>query len=192
MPNAVSDNANGVTVVSGLPRSGTSMAMAMLEAGGMPLLCDGVRAADADNPGGYFEYEAAKRLRKDASWLGDACGRAVKVISYLLDALPPGFSYRVVFMERPLDEVLASQRRMLERRGKAAGDEAPLRKTLEKHLVHIAAWLGAQPHFTVCRLDYAWVVDHPEDAAQRIEAFLGGALGIDAMAAAVDTTLHQK
>ena len=103
-----------VTVVSGLPRSGTSMMMKMLEAGGMAPVTDGVRAADEDNPQGYFEFEAVKRLGKDEpGWLNQVGGRAVKIISRLLCELPPGHSYRVLFMHRDLDEVLSSQRQML-------------------------------------------------------------------------------
>ncbi|HNY87520.1 MAG TPA: hypothetical protein PKN23_13545, partial [Candidatus Hydrogenedentes bacterium] len=112
-----------IVVVSGLPRSGTSMMMRMLAAGGMPLFTDGVRAADSDNPLGYFEHEAVKRLREDASWVPGAAGKAVKVVSALLPALPEGFQYRVILMRRPLEEVLASQRRMFGRRGAPAADD---------------------------------------------------------------------
>ena len=102
-----------IVVVSGLPRSGTSLMMQMLQAGGMPLLTDGRRAADGDNPKGYCEFEPAKRLKDDASWLGAAEGRAVKLVSALLFDLPPERRYRVIFMTRDLDEVLASQRDLL-------------------------------------------------------------------------------
>jgi hypothetical protein len=181
-----------ITLVSGLPRSGTSLAMAMLRAGGMPVLVDASRPADADNPRGYFEYAPAKRLRHDSAWLGTARGHAVKVISYLLDALPSQHRYRVVFMERALDEVLASQRTMLSRLGRPQGDEALLRTTYEKHLAHIGAWLATQENIDVCRLDYAEVVAAPVDAARRLNAFLGGSLDETAMAAEVQPGLYRQ
>src|ERR1700730_12387191 len=99
-----------IVVVSGTPRSGTSMAMKMLDAGGMPTLTDGIRAADESNPKGYYEFERVKELDKngDIAWLSDARGNAVKIISFLLTFLPESFDYQVIFMDRDLDEVLAS------------------------------------------------------------------------------------
>ena len=116
-----------VTVVSGLPRSGTSLMMQMLAAGGVELLIDQIRRADADNPRGYFELEAVKRTRQDASWLDDAAGKAVKVIHLLLRDLPDDREYRVVMMSRDLDEVLASQQAMLARSGKKGANLPPER-----------------------------------------------------------------
>lgn len=181
-----------IVVVSGLPRSGTSLAMAMLAAGGCPILADDMRPADPDNPRGYFEFDPVKRLRRNASWLGQAQGRAVKVVSYLLDALPTAYAYRVVFMERSLDEILASQRVMLARQGKDAGDDLLVRTSFEKHLRYIGAWLEGQPNMTVCRLRYADGVAEPAAAARQLDAFLGGGLDITAMAAVVDPALHRQ
>src|SRR5437868_1127771 len=113
LPNS---KAQFLTIVSGLPRSGTSMMMRMLEAGGMPVLTDKVRSADEDNPNGYFEFEAVKRTKQDASWLDDSGGRAVKMVYRLLYDLPVNRNYRVLFMRRNLKEVLASQREMLRRK----------------------------------------------------------------------------
>ena len=105
-------------VVSGLPRSGTSLMMNMLQAGGVPIVTDEQRTADDDNPKGYFELERVKQLSKgDVAWVSGAHGKAVKVISALLEHLPPTSSYKILFMRRRLPEVLASQRKMLERRG---------------------------------------------------------------------------
>ncbi len=114
-----------IVVVSGLPRSGTSMIMKMLEAGGLPVLTDGLRAADEDNPKGYYEVERVKGLAEetDKGWLAEARGKGIKVISYLLKSLPPQFNYRVVFIRREIEEVLASQRKMLARRGET--EETP-------------------------------------------------------------------
>lgn len=101
-----------ITIVSGLPRSGTSMMMSMLEAGGMDVLTDGIRGADEDNPRGYYEFERVKQIEHDKGWLSDARGKAVKMVAALLKYLPPEYQYQVVFVRRNMDEVLASQRRI--------------------------------------------------------------------------------
>src|SRR3569833_79554 len=111
-----------ITVVSGLPRSGTSMMMQMLAAGGMPMLTDGVRGPDPDNPRGYFAFGPVKRTPQDARWLAGAPGKAVKVVHSLLPALPGGYEYRVLFMLRDMHEVLASQDTMLRRLGRCGAD----------------------------------------------------------------------
>lgn len=128
-----------VIVVSGLPRSGTSLMMRMLAAGGVPLLTDGQRTADEDNPYGYFEYEPVKALQRDATWLPQARGKAIKIISQLLPTLPPDVPYRVLFMRRELREVLASQRQMLVRRGKPsdADSDAELAALFAAHLQQV-------------------------------------------------------
>ena len=181
-----------IVVVSGLPRSGTSMMMRMLAAGGMPLFTDGVRAADSDNPLGYFEHEAVKRLREDASWVPGAAGKAVKVVSALLPALPEGFQYRVILMRRPLEEVLASQRRMLGRRGAPAADDgARMAGLFRRHLEATERWLAARQGVRALAVDYAEALAAPADTARRVAAFLGGGLDAAAMAAAVDPSLRR-
>src|SRR5262249_30630691 len=102
-----------IIIVSGLPRSGTSLMMQMLDGGGVPVLTDNIRAADTDNPRGYYEFEPVKATKRDATWLPAARGKAVKMVSQLLYHLPPGETYRVLFLERDLEEVLASQEKML-------------------------------------------------------------------------------
>src|SRR5512134_2763803 len=143
-----------ITIVSGLPRSGTSMMMKLLEAGGLPPVTDNIRSADEDNPKGYYEFERVKQLTKgDVAWLPDAQGKAVKVIAALLPHLPAGYHYRVIFMQRAMPEVLASQRQMLIRRGEDP-DKIPddvLAKLFEKHLKQVNDWVGRQPN--VERLD---------------------------------------
>jgi hypothetical protein len=112
------DLAERIVVVSGLPRSGTSMMMKMLEAGGIPVLTDYEREADEDNPKGYFEFERVKNLKDgDDAWLPQAKGKVVKVIAALLTDLPSSYEYEVIFMRRAMPEILASQRQMLIRRG---------------------------------------------------------------------------
>jgi len=181
-------------VVSGLPRSGTSMMMAMLQAGGLAVLTDAIRQADADNPKGYYEFERVKQLEHDASWLDDADGKAVKVISQLVQHLPGQHDYKVVFMLRNMDEVLASQRQMLIRRGRptdAASDET-LAQVFDQHLVQVREWIEAQPNMQVLYIDYGEVLDQPVELAQRVNDFLGGGLDVTAMASVVDKRLHRQ
>jgi hypothetical protein len=184
-----------VVVVSGLPRSGTSMLMKMLEAGGLPLVTDGVRAADEDNPKGYYEVERVKDLAREADkgWLAGARGRGVKVISYLLKSLPPTFNYRVVFIRRDLEEVLASQRKMLARRGETE-DTPPerMRALFEDDLWRASYQLRRRPEFDTIELHYSAVLARPLEEAQRLAAFLGGGLDAEAMAAAVDPQLYRN
>jgi len=184
-----------VVVVSGLPRSGTSMLMKMLEAGGLELVIDGVRTADEDNPRGYYEDERVKDLaaQPGKAWIGEARGRAIKVISYLLKALPKNHNYRVLFVRRSLREVLASQAKMLARRGEASetNDERML-ELLENDLWKANYLLKHAPQFESLELSYREVLDQPEEHARRINAFLGGSLKVAAMAAVVDPKLYRN
>ncbi|MGD9724422.1 MAG: sulfotransferase family protein [Pirellulales bacterium] len=185
---------NWVTIVSGLPRSGTSMMMQMLAAGGMDVLSDGVRATDDDNQRGYFEFEPVKRTRQDPSWLGDAAGKGVKMVYLLLYDLPPAYEYRVLMMERPLAEVLASQQAMLERRGQP-GANLPREKLSElfaQQRERIAQWLAGRPNFRAITVDYHRVLAEPHEQAQRINAFLDSRLDSAAMAAAVAPALRRQ
>jgi hypothetical protein len=185
-----------IVVVSGLPRSGTSMAMRMLDAGGLPILTDRAREADDDNPHGYFELDRVLELDKggDAGWLSGARGKAVKIISALLPHLPEHFNYQVLFMHRDLGEVLASQNRMLTRRGKAgssAGDEE-MRRLYEQHLRQMASLLKRRACFETLDVRYADVIAAPQAQAQRIKAFLGGRLDVTRMAEAVSPELYRN
>ncbi len=182
---------NTSVVVSGLPRAGTSMLMRMLAAGGMPLLTDEHRPADADNPHGYFEYAPVKRLHEDASWLPEARGKAVKVISFLLPHLPPDADYRLIYLRRAISEVVASQRVMLERQGIDPGDDPHTAALLDKHVRHMEVWIPAQGHFACLMLEHRAVIENPQHGAAAISDFLGHGLDIAAMAAAVDPALHR-
>ncbi len=183
-----------ITVVSGLPRSGTSLAMQMLAAGGIPPVTDHERAPDPDNPKGYFEFERVKRLRTDKAWLGDAAGRSVKVIHMLLTELPADRPYRVVFMRRDLDEVIRSQGVMLARSGRSGAGLPPdrLAAMYEQQLAGVARWMAERPCFRVLDVPYADLIGDATGWAARIDAFLGGAMDKEAMARAVDPALYRN
>jgi hypothetical protein len=183
-----------VTIVSGLPRSGTSLIMQMLQAGGMSLLTDARRAADQHNPRGYFELEAVKSSLADVSWLEGAEGRVVKVIHILLRHLPEDRNYRVIFMLRDLKEVIASQRAMLNGTGRsgAAIPDDKLAAVFERQLLELREWLAVRPNFRVLYLSYREVLEDPLAAAQKISAFLDRELDTPAMAMAVDRALYRQ
>jgi hypothetical protein len=184
-----------IVVVSGLPRSGTSMIMKMLEAGGLPVMTDGLRSADEDNPKGYYEVERIKDLARevDKGWLGESRGRAIKVISYLLKSLPPTFNYKVVFIRRDLEEVLASQRKMLARRGETESTPPErMRALFEDDLWRAGYQLKRRPEFDSIELHYSAVLARPLEEARRLAAFLGGGVDAEAMAAAVDPQLYRN
>jgi len=182
-----------IVVVSGLPRSGTSLLMQMLQAGGLEILTDAHRAPDDHNPKGYLELEAVKDLDKGVqpAWLPGARGKAVKVVSPLLRGLPDGYDYRVILVQRHLDEVIASQNRMLADRG-APQAEAQNERTKALYLGHHEATLQllhASRYFTTLLVDYHQTLARPEDTARRINRFLGGRLDERRMAAAADPAL---
>jgi hypothetical protein len=184
-----------VTVVSGLPRSGTSMMMQMLEAGGMAVLTDAIREADSDNPEGYYEFERVKMLPKgDHAWLAQAQGKAVKVIVALLEHLPPGYTYKVIFMRRRMEEVLASQRKMLVHRGEdpdKVSDEE-MGRLFEGLLQRVETWLAGQPHVAVLNVDYNQLLSNPQPYIKQVNQFLGGWLDEVRMAGVVDPGLYRN
>jgi hypothetical protein len=184
-----------ITVVSGLPRSGTSMMMKILEAGGLPPLTDNLRTPDEDNPKGYFEFERVKKMPDgDISWVEDAQGKAVKVISALLEHLPPAYTYRVLFMQRKIDEILASQEQMLVRSGKPTDQvsDEQLAEMYGKHLVKVKAWLDGQTNFSVNYLDYNAMLADPTKYARQINQFLDNSLNPQEMAGVVDPNLYRQ
>ncbi len=183
-----------LTVVTGLPRSGTSMMMKMLAAGGMEVLADNIRKADDDNPGGYYEFEPVKKTKEDASWLADAHGKAVKMIYMLLADLPDSHQYRVIFMQREYSEVLASQEVMLERRGTKGAGLAPekMADIFDRQLQATRDRLAAQPNFETLYVDYAQAIEDPLTVASQIHDFLGREMDTTAMAAVVDPDLYRQ
>ncbi len=183
-----------VTVVSGLPRSGTSMMMQLLAAGGVTVLTDNVRQADADNPRGYYEFERVKQLSEDSSWLDEAGGKAVKMVYRLLYDLPSSHSYRVIFLRRNLKEVIESQAEMLRRLGKST-DDVPGDRLIElyrRQLTEVDDWLCAQPNFQVLYIEYHDVLGNPDVVVTDIDRFLGGGLDTEAMRRVPDRSLYRK
>ena len=182
-----------ITIVSGLPRSGTSMMMQVLEAGGIPPVTDNVRKPDEDNPRGYYELESVKRTRQAPSWLGEATGKAVKVVYRLVYDLPMDREYRVVFMKRSLREVIASQNAMLRRRGQAVdGDEADgLLDLFTEETERFEQWTEMQDCLSLLPVLYGDMIQRPGEQVQRINEFLGGGLNESAMAAVVDPALYR-
>ncbi|MCP4402233.1 MAG: sulfotransferase [bacterium] len=183
-----------VILVSGLPRSGTSMMMKMLGAGGVEILTDNIRKADGDNPEGYYEVEQVKELYKNARWLHHARGKAVKVISSLLYHLPMAISFKVIFMQREIPEVLASQQKMLGRLGETDGaSDAELTQKYEEHLQKIAEWITKQRHIDCLYVNYKDVVNDPEPWAEKIREFLGmPLLELEKMAVVVKPELYRN
>jgi hypothetical protein len=183
-----------LTIVSGLPRSGTSMMMRMLEMGGMPVLIDHIRTADHDNPNGYYEFEAVKRTKQDSSWLDESPGKAVKMVYRLLYDLPADRSYRVLFMRRKLEEVLASQRTMLNRKaapGDSVSDEQ-METLFRRELDAFYNWVPNQPHIELIDVDYNRILSDPITELARVHEFLGGAVDLAGMASVVDAKLYRN
>jgi hypothetical protein len=183
-----------ITIVSGLPRSGTSLMMQMLDAGGLPVLSDGERKADTDNPKGYLEWERIKQLPKNPGLIAEAEGKVVKVISQLILSLPAGHDYRVVFMQRPLPEVLKSQDEMLRRRGNAdsIADNSAFEDAFQRHLIEVNKWLAGQANVQVLRVHYHRVLREPKAVAEEVAAFLQVPLDIGAMVGQVDGSLYRN
>ncbi len=182
-----------IGIVSGLPRSGTSLMMNMLRVGGMSFLGDGHRQADPDNPLGYFELEAVKKLPHDSSWLRDATNKVVKVQAFLLPYLPRGFDYRIVFMLRDPEEIVASQDRMLHHRHPDRS-RAPERAVslMVRHLDEILAWLSSQIEGRTVHVHYARLVSSPLGDTHRVNAFFGGQLDVAAMQGVIDARLYRQ
>lgn len=184
-----------VTIVSGLPRSGTSMMMQMLEAGGLEIFTDKERAADESNPKGYYEHEAVKNLAKNKKWVTNANGKVVKVIAHLLEYLPMNYKYRVIFMEREVLEVVQSQQRMLVRDGKKdRTDTLPLNlvKSYEQTLEKVKSWAKKQPNVDIHFVPYSSVIDNPFMQAMLVNDFLDGGLNVEKMAQQIDSNLYRE
>lgn len=185
---------NYLTIVSGLPRSGTSMMMRMLDEGGLTAITDNIRKADADNPKGYYEFEPVKKTKEDPSWVNGSEGKVVKMVYRLLYDLPAGRQYRVIMMRRNLDEVIKSQEVMLERSGKAGGklSDDKLKKMFADELAKVEAWMDERGGFQYVEIDYNDMLKNPVPLAARINQFLDGGLDEAKMAAVVDPSLYRQ
>ena len=184
---------DNLVIVTGLPRSGTSMMMKMLEAGGIAVITDKQRQADEDNPNGYFELEQVKEIKRDRSWLDSSTGEAVKMVSMLLYNLPLDREYSLIFMKRNLDEVIASQKVMLARKGEIpSAEDEEMKQLFSKHLTEIDAWLSEHNNFKTLYINYDEVVKLPQETAENIQKFLGRGLNIDNMIKSVDASLYRQ
>ena len=182
-----------ITVVSGLPRSGTSLMMQMLEQGGMEVLTDEMRKADENNQRGYYEYEKVKSLAKDPSWLGEAEGKAVKIIAQLLFFLPRNFEYRILFMERNMDEIIGSQSKMLQNLGQTGAnlDPSVLIQAFQKQMDQAKAVITQAPNIEWMSVSYNDVLNDPKPIVKQVNAFLKDALSIEDMTSVVDDSLYR-
>jgi hypothetical protein len=183
-----------IIVVSGLPRSGTSMMMKMLAEGGLEIVSDTVRTADDDNPNGYFEFEQVKQLDDGkVEWLAGARGKVVKIISSLLEYLPGEYHYKIIFMERDLKEVLASQQKMLKNRQEQSQvEDTQMREQFDKHLVSVKYWLARQPNMEVLYVNYNRLITIPQEYCVRIAEYVGIPLDVEKMLAVPNVTLYRN
>lgn len=187
-------NLSFITIVSGLPRSGTSMMMQAIEAGGIPALTDNIRKKDEDNPKGYYEFEPVKKTKDDPSWVSGARGKVVKMVYALLYDLPEEYEYRVIFMRRNIDEVLASQKIMLQRSGRKGAkiSDEKLVELFKTQLAKFDHWIAARKNFSILPVNYKDMITSPKEQCERINKFLGGVLDIDASTAVVNPSLYRN
>jgi hypothetical protein len=184
-----------IVVVSGLPRSGTSMMMKMLEVGGEQILTDSLREADANNPNGYYEFERVKKLKDgDFDWLQDAVGKTVKIVTGLITNLPAAYNYRVIFMQRNITEVLSSQKKMLGRLGKPEDNvsDEKMAKIYQEHLKKVEAWITKQANIQVLYVNYNAMISNPIEFLKQVNEFLGGDLDIQAMSGVINKDLYRE
>jgi len=184
-----------IIIVSGLPRSGTSMMMKMLEAGGQPILTDNLREADANNPNGYYEFERVKELpNRDYGWLPEAGGKVVKIVTGLIMELPSDYKYKVIFMQRAMKEVLSSQKKMLGRLGREDDkvEDDKMKKIYQEHLKQVNAWIAKQPNVEVLYVNYNTMLGNPLESLRKVNEFLGGDMDVSLMAGVVNKELYRE
>ena|SRR5579864_8475749 len=181
-----------IIVVSGLPRSGTSLMMQMLDHGGVEVVTDNNRTADTDNPRGYYEFERAKKIKNDVSWMPEARGKAIKLVSQLLYELPASERYLVIFMERDLNEILDSQEKMLARLNRPAAPRDEIKTAFAVHLERLREWLTRQGNIEFLYVNYNDLIARPAEQASRVNMFLGAKANAEEMAKAVDPSLYRN
>jgi uncharacterized protein YcaQ len=187
-------NETFIAIVSGLPRSGTSMMMQVLQAGGMQVLTDNLRREDQDNPKGYFEFEPVKKTKEDPSWVARARGKAVKMIYRLVYDLPDSYEYRVIFLRRDMEEVLASQKKMLQRSGKQGAkiSDQKLADLFRAQLMEFDEWIASKKNFSILNIDYKDMISSPREQCIKVNDFLGKILDIEASSRVVDPDLYRN
>ncbi len=182
-----------ITIVSGLPRSGTSLMMKMLEAGGMDVVIDNIRQPDKDNPNGYYECEQIKKIKDDTSWLPATYGKVFKMVSMLLMSLPSEYPYQVLFMKRDVREVIASQKKMLARHGKqSVSDDTKMELMYTKHLYQVEEWLSSQNNFHVLNVSFADLIRQSQREIKRIIDFTGKNFDLIKMKQVIDPSLYRN
>ena len=183
-----------ITIVSGLPRCGTSMMMQMLHAGGMPTVTDNIRGADSDNPKGYYELELVKKIKEDSTWLDDCYGKAFKMVSLLLFNLPADKKHKVIFMKRNMNEMLASQRAMLKRLDKdtESEDSDSMQRNFNIHLSKVAKWIKSRPNIDVIYMNYNDIVNNPQKNAKMLSRFFQNKLDEKKMEQVVERKLYRQ
>ncbi len=193
-PNKKDSRSQPIIVVSGLPRSGTSMVMRMLAEGGVPVISDEIRGADSDNPNGYFELETVRQISAgNVEWLENAAGKAVKVISALLEYLPANYSYKIIFLEREIQEILASQHKMLANRNeKPTANDTEIERQIQQHLSVMKPWLVRQPNMEVLYVNYNKLMTSPTAFCEKITEFLNLPLNQTQMLAVPDKQLYRN
>lgn len=193
--NVLEKSSKPIVIISGLPRSGTSMMARMLEAGGMDVFVDNIRKANEDNPNGYYEFERAKKLPDgDTAWLDETQGKAVKVISALLKHLPNDYNYKILFMRRNINEVIASQNKMLENRNKALSEveDEELVRMFSNHLTQVYNWLEQQPNIQYLNVNYNQILQDPLPVVKEINRFLNVPLDMEKMVRVVKPSLYRQ
>ena len=169
------------------------MMMKMLEAGGIKTVVDNIRQSDEDNPRGYYEFEKVKKIDKDASWLGETRGKVFKMVSMLLYHLPADYRYKIVFMKRSMEEMLASQKKMLERKGiQPKQTDEQISRLYADHLKDIEKWLQNRGNIEVLYVNYNEVLGDPASNARRVHEFLGDPLDEDEMVRVIDPSLYRQ
>ena len=187
------DRQQFITIVSGLPRSGTSLMMRMLNVGGIPALCDEHRTPDADNPNGYYEFESVKSIQNYGDWIDRAVGHSVKMVYNLLEHLPKDREYRVVFMRRQIDEIIQSQRAMLLRNGiRTEIPDEEIKELFERVLRQFYSWLPSQTHLKLINVSYNELLSRPASTIAQINRHLGYSLDTEAMAQVIDHSLYRN
>jgi thioredoxin len=188
-----STSSSYITIVSGLPRSGTSLMMRMLNVGGIPALCDEHRTPDANNPNGYYEFESVKSIQDYGDWIDRAVGHSVKIVYNLLEHLPKDREYRVIFMRRQIDEIIQSQRAMLLRNGiKTEIPDEEIKELFERVLRQFYSWLPSQTHLKLINVSYNELLSRPASTITQINRHLGYCLDTEAMAQVIDHSLYRN